>query len=186
MPSYSISSGLPDLPAGLSDKDAALVTPLYRAISALAQQLSAVTGNVQYSASELVLGNQFAGLTTAQTQKLYVKALETIPFGSLVTLTLDAGRLAVRVATASDTTKPAHGLCDMPSGIASGAYGTVVFMQGRCIGVSGTTLGAVYYLSTAGAMQLAKPTAVGVIAQIVAVGLGSAGVYLNIVPWGNL
>ncbi len=39
MPEYFISSGLPSYPSGLSDKEAALVMPLYRAIGTLAQQL---------------------------------------------------------------------------------------------------------------------------------------------------
>lgn len=186
MPSYILGSGLPDLPSGLTDKEAALVTPLYRAINGIAAQLSKQTGNIQYSQSELSQIDQLSGLTPQLTQKLHVKALETISYGQLVTLSLDAGKFAVRPAKYDDAAKPAHGLCDLPSGIATGAYGTIVFMQGRCTGVSGTTVGAVYYLSAAGVMQITKPVGVGQFAQIVAVGLGSAGVYLNIVPWGNI
>lgn len=186
MPSYTIGSGLPTLPAGLTDKDANLVTPLYRAIGSLAQQLSLLTGNVEYSQAELGQGNQFAGLTEQRAQIIYVKALETITFGALVTLTIDAGKLAVRLATKIDLAKPAHGICNTTTGIAIGSYGAVILLRGLSTGVSGSTIGAVYYLSTAGTMQITKPTLGTEIAQIVAVGLGSAGIYLNIVPWGNI
>jgi hypothetical protein len=58
-------------------------------------------------------------------------------------------------------------------------------MQGQTPSVSGTVLGATYYLSTAGAIQLAAPTADGVLNQVVAIGLGSAGIYLAIEAVGK-
>ena len=185
MPSFNISSGLPDLPSGLSDKDANLVSPLYRAIGALAQQLSLLTGNIQYTAGEQASIDQFSGLIDSREQKIYVKALETISYGSLITLSVSSGKLAASLATATTLTKPAHGICDQPGGIASGSYGLCLFMRGRSAGVAGTTLGATYYLSTAGAMQLTSPTADSVRNQLDAIGLRSAGVYLNIEPVGQ-
>lgn len=180
MPKFAIASGLPDIPVGLNDKDAALVGPLYRAITAMAQQLAALTGNIQYSATEQATIDQFSGLIDSKEQVVYVKALEALSYGSLLTLSVDGGKLAARKADASVVTKPAHAICDVPGGIASGSYGAVIFMRGRTASVAGTALGTTYYLSTAGTMQAISPTADSVLNQIVAVGLGSAGIYLNI------
>lgn len=186
MPSYTLGSGLPDLPSGLTDKEAALVTPLYRAINAGAAQLSKQTGNVQYSQSELAALDPFAELTTQSSHKLYVQAVEAISYGQLVTIDTYAGKLGAWPANYANPLRLAHGLCDMPNGIAAGTFGTIVFMQGHCRGVANTIFGAVYYLSAAGTMQLTAPNPATHIVQKVAVGLGSAGVYLTITPWGNL
>jgi hypothetical protein len=185
MPQYSISSGLPDLPIGLSDKDASLVTPLYRAITGLAQQLATLTGNVQYSPSEQAVIDQLTGLIDSREQRIYVKALELLPYGSLLSLDTAGGKLTAVLADATVLTKSAHAICDTPGGIASGSFGLAVYMRGRVSSVAGTVLDATYYLSTAGGMQLAAPTADGVLNQVVAIGLGSAGVYLNIEPVGK-
>jgi hypothetical protein len=185
MPKYNIASGLPDLPVGLNDKDAALVGSLYRAVNSLAQQLSILTGSVQYTNSEQSQIDQFGGLTDSRQQKVYVKALEALAYGSLLTITVDGGKLAASLATATDLTKPAHAICDVPGGIAIGSYGVALFMSGRTAAVAGTAIGATYYLSTAGAMQITAPTADGVLNQVVAVGLGSAGIYLNIEQTGK-
>jgi len=180
MPTYQVASGLPDLPAGLSDADSALVTPLYRAVSSLAQQVALLTGNVQYSAGEQAVLDQFTGLIDSREQRVYVQASVTLSYGSLLNLSASGGRLVARLADATDLTAPAHAICDQPGGIASGTYGTALFMRGRTASVSGTALGATYYLSTAGAMQITAPTADSVLNQVVATGLGSAGAYLNI------
>ena len=185
MPKFSIASGLPDLPVGLNDKDAALVGPLYRSITALSQQLSLLTGNVQYSASEQAGIDQFSGLIDSREQRIYVKAMEALSYGSLISLVVDGGRLAAWKADAAVLTKSAHGICDQPGGIAAGSYGVCLFMRGRTASVAGTAIGSTYYLSTAGALQLASPTADSVLNQIVGVGLGSAGLYLNIEPVGQ-
>ncbi len=49
MPEYLLSSGLPSYPAGLNDKDTALVLPVYRAVNNLANKVSAVTGQQQFA-----------------------------------------------------------------------------------------------------------------------------------------
>jgi hypothetical protein len=185
MPQFNIASGLPDLPVGMNDKDAALVGPIYRAITALSQQLSLLTGNVQYSAAEQVTIDQFGSLIDSREQRIYVQAMEDLSYGSLITLVVDGGRLAAWKADAATLTKSAQGICDQPGGILAGAYGVALFMRGRTASVAGTTLGATYYLSVTGSMQVLSPTADSVLNQIVAVGLGSAGIYLNIEPVGQ-
>lgn len=186
MPSYNISTGLPSLPSGLSDEQAGLVAPLYRAISGLAQQVAVLTGMVQYTDSEQAIIDQFTGVGNNRTRRIYVKALETIPYGGLITISVDGGRLAARLADAATLTKPAHAICDMPLGIATGSYGGAIFGSGICRGVSGTVLGGTYYLGAAGVMQASVPVADAALKQIVAIGLGTGGVMLDIHPVGKV
>jgi hypothetical protein len=185
MPQYNISVGLPSLPNGLKDKEAGMVSPLYRAVNALAQQVSLHTGNVQYSEAELDTLDQFTGLIDSREQRIYVKALEAIPYGGIVSLAMSSGRIGAWLADATVLTKPAHGVCDQVGGISLNSYGAVTFMRGKSVSITGTTLGATYYLSTAGTIQATSPTADGVLNQIVGIGLGSAGIYLNIEPVGQ-
>lgn len=179
MPNFNISSGLPSYPSGLSDKDAALVFPLYRAVNSLAQQLAAQSGNVQYSAAEQGTVDQFTKFTNQRTRKMFVKAAEALSFGSLVTLSVAGGKIVAHKADATNLARPAHAIVDVPAGIAVDTFGEVIFMQGKSSGVSGTTFGAAYYLSTAGQVQITPPVATGVINQIVGIGLGSAGFYFD-------
>ena len=185
MPQHLISVGLPALPSGLKDKEASLISPLYRAVTALAQQVSLNTGNVQYSGAELLTLDQFTGLIDFREQRIYVKALEAIPYGGIVSLVMSGGRVSAWLADATVLTKPAHGICDQLSGIALGSYGAVTFMRGKSAGIAGTTMGATYYLSTAGTIQATSPTVDGVLNQVVGIGLAGAGIYLNIEPVGQ-
>lgn len=185
MPDYLLASGLPSYPSGLSDKDAALVLPLYRAINALAQQLSVVAGAVQYSSAEQAQVSQLSKLTSTANQKLTVKAGEALAYGQLLTLSVVSGKIVAMKADASTLTKPAHAVCDTPGGIALNAFGDAVFMTGLTAGISGTVLGAAYYLSTAGTIQISPTVATGVLNQVVGIGLGSAGFYLDIEPIGK-
>lgn len=180
MPQFSISSGLPSYPSGLSDKDAALVLPLYRAISNLAQQLSLLTGNAQYSPTEQSQVDQFTKLLAQRTQKLFVEAGEALAYGNLVTLSLSGGKIVAFKADASDLTKPAHAVIDAPAGLSIGEFGEAVFLQGRTAGISGTTFGAPYWLSTNGQVQAVKPEGPGIITQYVGLGLGTAGFYADL------
>lgn len=177
MPEYNIATGLPSYPAGLPDKEAGLVLPLYRAVNALAQQLSTLTGSAQYDSSEQSALDQFTKLLSAKTQKLFVQAGETLAYGSVVTLSISGGKIVAHKADATVLTKPAHAVIDVPTGIASGNFGEAIFMEGRTQGITGTAFGTAYYLSTAGIVQSTPPVATGVINQIVGYGLGSAGFY---------
>lgn len=180
MPEFSISSGLPSYPSGLSDKDAALVLPLYRAVANIAQQLSLLTGNVQYSSAEQGQVDQLTKLLAQRTQKIFVKAGENLNYGNLVTLTLASGKIVANKADATDVTKPAHAVIDAVGGIFSGDFGEAIFLQGRTSGISGTTFGAPYWLSTAGQVQAVKPEGPGILTQYVGLGLGTAGFYADL------
>ena len=185
MPSFDLGSGLPTYPAGLSDREVALVLPLYRAIAALTQQASAATGNVTYSPSEQAQADQFGKLIGQRMNKVAVRATVALGFGKMVNLHLVGGVVEAQLADASPgITLPAHAVVDSPAGIAAGAWGEVIFMTGRSTGIAGTVFGSRYFLSTAGDIQLPAPTAVGSLVQLLGVGLGSAGFFLQIIPGG--
>lgn len=179
MPTFNLASGLPSYPAGLSDKDAALVLPLYRAVNSLAQQLAVQSGNATYSAAEQASVDQFTKFTDTRTRKVFVQASEDLTFGCLVTLSIAGGKIVASKADATDLAKPAHAIIDKPAGIASGGFGEAIFMQGKSSGITGTSFGTAYYLSTAGQIQATPPVASGVLSQIVGIGLGSAGFYFD-------
>lgn len=179
MPEFNISSGLPSYPSGLSDKEAALVLPLYRAINSLTSQLAVQSGNVQFSGTEQASVDQFTKFTSQRTRKIFVQAGEALSFGNLVTLSISGGKIVAHKADATVLTKPAHAIIDTTTGIASGSYGEAIFMQGKSSGVTGTSFGTAYYLSTAGQVQSTPPVATGVLNQRVGMGLGSAGFYFD-------
>lgn len=185
MPKYGISGGIPDSPAGLPDKEYGLVTPLYRAINSVAQYLSAVTGNVQYEPAEMAQADQLVKLQSDRLSKVFVQAAVTLNYGKAVSLSIVDGKLVANLADASILSRPALGFVDTPTGILAGGYGEIVFMQGRTQGVSGTVFGAAYYLSTEGNVQITPPISTGVLNQIVGIGMGSAGLYVNIEPIGR-
>lgn len=179
MPEFLLSAGIPSYPSGLTDKETSLVLPLYKAINALAQQLSIVSGNAQYSQGEMAEVSQLTKLSAGKINKVFVKAAEAINYGQLMTLTVVSGKIVAYVATATNLARPAHAVCDKVGGIPVGGYGEAIFMQGLTAGISGSIFGSAYYLSTAGAVQITPPTATGVLNQLVGIGMGSAGFYLN-------
>lgn len=182
MADYKIQSGLPAYPAGLPDKEANLVVPLYRAINTLAQNASIATGNVVFSSGEMSGLSQLVGLTDSKQTTLNVRAAEDLLFGNMLSLSIADDKIVAHKADATVLTKPALAACTSPQGIAAGSYGTAVFMHGRVEGISGTVFGATYYLGGTGLVQLAAPVATGVLNQVVGIGLGTAGFYLNIEP----
>ena len=185
MPKFNISSGLPSYPPGLEDKDAALVLPLYRATNSLAQFISFNAGEVEYSPSEQAQANQLTKLLDGKTSKIFVQAGEALSYGQMLSLSIVAGKIVAHRASATNLSRPALAVCDQIGGIPLNGFGEAVFMQGRTAGISGTVFGAAYYLSTDGTIQVTPPVATGVLNQIVGVGLGSEGFYLNIEPVGR-
>jgi hypothetical protein len=180
---FGIEVGLPQYPAGLEDKDAGLVLPLYRAISALAQKASVATGQVQLLPTEMATSDQFDQLLSHRFNKLKIRAAEPIGYGQAVNLLLNSGVVEAQLADATTTAKPCHGLCDVPTGLTTGQWGEIIFMNGRSQGVAGTVFGARYFLSTTpGSVQLSPPATPGNLVQILGVGLGSAGFYLQAIP----
>lgn len=99
-----------------------------------------------------------------------VTASETLTAGDLVNLWDDSGTIKARKADASNGRR-ADGFAI--AGITSGASGTIYF-EGSNTGVSGLTLGAVYYLSTSGAISATAPSTTGHIVQEVGKARGAA------------
>lgn len=182
MPQFRISSGLAPYPEDATDKEANLVNPIYGAVNSLAEHISMETGNVVFTQSELAQISQLTKLRAARTQKLIVRAAEALGFGQLVTISVGGGRIEARVATATDVARPAHGICDTPQGIPLNQFGEIILLQGHTTGVTGTIFGTTYYLATAGAASTVAPAADGVLSQVIGIGLGSEGLYLNIEP----
>lgn len=181
MPQYGITSGLPALPVA-GDKEFALLYPIYTALNGLARQVAELSGKVSYSQAELTQRNPVASVVSQAQNRIFVKALEDLSFGQLVNLTVDSGNLSAQLADATDLTKPAAGLVAETAGIATGSWGEVTLMVGHSYGIAGTTVGAMYWLSTGGLVQNVPPAVPGNLIQGVGVGLGSAGFFLNISP----
>jgi hypothetical protein len=186
MPKYTVSTGIPEAPAGLDDEDYALVLPLYRAISLLAQQVSTLTGTAQFDATDVAGSGPFVQFQAQRMYKVRPVAAVALPYGALVNLYNNAGVLTARLADRTDGTKPAHAIVDDPLGAAVGAYANCIMLHGRSRGVSGTTVGTQYWLGLAGAMQNTKPTTAGNLAQRVAIGMGTNGIILCITGNGDV
>lgn len=181
-----IQSGLPQYPNGLQDREAALVLPLYRAIDALAAQVSAALGLSSYSVSELNGLDRAQGLQAGNTHKITILAGEDLTFGNMLSLAVVSGDIVAMKADATNPLKPAMAVLDITAGLLTGKVGTAIFLQGRTRGITGTVFGATYYLSTAGTITTAPPTADTHLKQVVGIGLGSAGFYANIIQVGKV
>lgn len=185
MPKNLIGAGIPTYPAGLKDTEVGLVLPLYQGLHNLAAQVSEATGQVEYSSAELLGLDRADGLKLQNFSRLAIVAGESLGFGDLLALSVSGGNIIAYKATNTDLTKPALACCNVPGGIPNGAAGQAIFLTGRTTGISGSGFGLTYYLGTGGAVALVPPSGDNVIRQIVGVGLGSAGFYLNIQPVGK-
>lgn len=180
MPTYEIKAGLPDRPSAVTDKEAALLMPLYIGIGNLARRVSTAIGAVSYTQTELAERSQIASLHSSQVNKIYPRAIGALAFGKIVHLVLDVDKIGAEYADATNNTKPAMGIVSAPFGIADNAFGEVTLFTGYTSGISGSTVGVPYYLSTVGTVSAARPAAAGTIIQAVGFGLGTAGFYLTI------
>lgn len=177
MPEFAISTGLPTYPSGLTDKEANLVVPLYKAINTLTQQLGFLTGNVQYNFLEKTNLDQLTSLISHREQRIFIKAGEALSYGNVVTLSLSGGKIVAHKADATVLTKPGHAIVEEPAGIALNDFGAALLLTGRTLGITGTTFAQGYYLSTAGQVQATRPHGPGILTQFIGYGLGSAGFY---------
>lgn len=180
MPTQLVQTGIPQVPAGLPDKEHRLLSPIYLAINALAKKLAEVTGQVTYSDAEAAEISQVSTLLSQNLNRIYLKATEVIGYGKMCNIHLDGGKLSARLADSSSSAKPAHVVCDDTAGVAIGEYGPFILSTGYTQGIAGTAVGTTYYLGTAGDSQAARPLLPGTIIQAVGIGLGSAGFYAQI------
>lgn len=178
MPKFNITSALPVLPNSLTDKDAALVTPLYLAVSNLANNAAIATGNATYTPTEMAQVSQFVNLLGHKIQRVNVLALADLPFGALVNFADNVGKIGGQLADAV-LGRYANAICNAPSGIPAGTYGEVIISDGWSKGIAGTTIGKSYYLGTDGLAQDGPRTEVGELNQFIGVGLGADGIYFQ-------
>lgn len=118
------------------------------------------------SASELVALNS-SGLVDSTMlsgpEVVSMTASETITAGQYVNIFNSSGTGKIRKADNSDTSKQAHGFC--PAGISSGSSGVVVLGLGVNSAQSSLTVGAQYWLDTAGGVTATAPSSAGLIVQ---------------------
>lgn len=180
MPDYKITTGLPQTPTTSDDKTFGLFLPVYNALNALSKVVSQGIGAVDYTQEELAQRNQLGSVITQNHRKLYALAPAALMYGQVVNVYLDSGKLAARLADATTAALPAHGIVNNPAGIAAGQYGEILLVEGFTAGITGTTIGVYYYLSTGGLISPVRPAVAGSIVQAVGFGLGSLGFYAHI------
>lgn len=113
--------------------------------------------------------------------RLYLPASEPIAYGLAVNV-FDSGGgvMKLRLANATNNTKPAHGFCTTIGGIATDAYGEIICNFGLLTGVVGLTKGSRYFLSTAGGLITAvAPAAAGNIEQCLAWAIDTNALLFN-------
>lgn len=107
-----------------------------------------------------------------------VTASEDVAAGDLINLWNDTGTLKMRKADNTSTAKRADGYIE--AAVTTGNTGAPTVGGGLVSGLSGLTVGADYYLGTAGGVTTTPPTASGSIVQYV--GKGKSATELVFVP----
>jgi len=178
---FTIPFNIADRPA---TEDAALwrlLQPLHTGLNSLAAAVFTSNGNVEYSQQELQSIDQLLPLRRPA-NIIYPRAAVSIPYGALISLAPVSGKLEAALADNSPGTGTrAVAICNAPAGAAPGEFFPAICISGFCAGVSGSTLGAPYWLGTAGTMIPGPPVTPGAIIQPVATGFGNSGIFLNIV-----
>jgi|KBSMisStandDraft_5_1062788.scaffolds.fasta_scaffold18961_4 hypothetical protein len=126
------------------------------------------------STSTLTMGNQ---------HRFYVRALENIGLGAIISLTNNAGKIAARNANATNNTRIADGFCSDPGGIGVGQVGEVILITGIAP-VGGLIVGQRYWLSTTnGIIQNGPPVAAGNIEQYLGIAIDTTHLLFNCGIW---
>jgi hypothetical protein len=143
-----------------------------------------------YAGASMQLTEDWGTVTPDQTVivgnmgRLYVPAIETISFGHVINLFDNAGVLSVRKANATNNTKPCHGWCSHPGGIAIGTFGETQIGPSLNTGVTTLVRGTRYALSTTdGLITAAAPVAAGNIEQWISFALSPTLLFMNPVPF---
>ena len=181
MPNPAIQFNLP-FDTGISDSIPSTIPPeirgvveqLYATIKQLHLVLHSYVGIGQQLQSLWSQLPYYQTLHLASPWRYYRKASEIVAYGAAVNIFLDGGELKFRNANATNNTKPCHGFCTTVGGIAAGAYGEAVLMQGLLSAFVGLTVGARYFLSTAnGLITAVAPVAAGNIEQALGIAVDS-------------
>ncbi len=112
-----------------------------------------------------------------------IEASENIGAGKYVNIFDDAGTAKIRLAS-NDSGRDAHGF--LKDAVLSAANGTV-FFEGPNDDLTGLTIGARYYLSTAGGVTATPPTSPGAtISQFVGIAVSATEINTDIDDCGVL
>jgi hypothetical protein len=176
-----VITGLPQFPEGWPKELSGAAFSVYSAIHNLETLLSKYAGvdpqPSQYW-SQLALTDT---IYDGNLGRWYVKANENLAYGALVSPFLVGAELQVRNANATDNTRWACGICNVPTGVLAGDYLEVIGLRGLVQGVGGLTKGTRYFLSTVnGLVTNAEPVAAGNIGQVVGFALAADRLWMDI------
>lgn len=175
--------GIPDAaPANMPEEMKPVMQEVYNAFQQLQLAIHTYLGLGQQ------LANLWSQLGYAQTlhlaspTRLYMQASEAITFGYAVNIfDSGAGVMKIRLANATNNTKPCHGFCTTLAGIALDGYGEVILQAGLLSGVAGLTKGNRYFLSTTnGLVTNVAPVAAGNIEQVLGWAIDTSALLFNI------
>lgn len=178
-----IAQNAPPTP-GASREEEALYDEVFLALNNLAYSFVTLLGAAPRNFSEW---SQLAGspstIKADNGSRLYVEASETIAYGDIISLTNVAGALRVRLANATNNTRPAAGFCSTTTGIAIGEVGEVILGHG-VLPAAGLTVAQNYFLSTVnGVMANTPAVAAGNIEQYLGIAISPTALYFNSGYW---
>lgn len=178
---FRISQNPPD---EIPEAYRAAFTQIYSAIQQLILTLVTNCGIGPRDVSQwLQLSGNVTTLLAGNLNRLYVPVSENIVYGAALNLYAGGGGLTARLANATNATKPAHGFCSTPGGIAIGTTGEMQLHVGT-VQIAGLTPGLSYYLSTTdGLITNSPPVAAGNIEEYVGVAVSSTVLAFNTGAW---
>lgn len=177
---FKIQTGLPQLPSDNVPKELyGIFLQVFQAIQNLQRGVSSYSGIDAPDADVINELTYQDTLLSGNLTRMYPIAGIAITRGQVVNLYNDAGVLKARLADANSATTMAHGVANET--VLAGARFEMNWLRATIDSIGGMTLGTLYYLSTtAGAVQSARPAAVGDIIQPVGFALATATMALDI------
>lgn len=172
-PNIAVPLVMPDtVPKAL----APIIQPIYLAFYNIVQTLVLHCGIGPRSSDKVLLSNgDPTAILANNVHRFYIQASENINSGAMVNLFAPLpGVLGVRNANATNYTKPCHGFCSQPGGIAAGAIGEIIVSDGVDSNLSGLTVGSEYYLDTVnGQITAVPPVAAGNLEQSLGIAISA-------------
>ena len=173
--SSPIDTGLPGNPANVPEELYEEFNKIYAGIRILQQKLGEYAGTGVLDLANYLSTIKPTIAESIQSQRMnaiLVTASAAISAGQMVNLHSSSG-LKVRAAQANALSTRAHGWA--PAAIANGDIGLIYLLQGLNQAVSGLTVAATYYLSSAtpGGITTTAPVAAGTISQEVGFALSA-------------
>jgi hypothetical protein len=119
-------------------------------------------------------------------RRIFLPCSEAITYGQLVNTFDDGGVFSVRLADATDDTKPCHGVCNTVGTSTIGDTLEIVMPNAYVKSIGGLSPGTIYYLSTTpGIGTNVAPSGSGNIVQAIGLALETDGMLFNpAFAWG--